>query len=58
MPILGGEEREEDAALVERFELGDRWLVGTFDETVGGSHVEDEFVADELGEGVVGVGAR
>ena len=52
-----GEEGEKYLLLVEGFDDGSIDLVCAPDELVGLRHVEDEFVADEFGGGVVGVGA-
>ena len=56
--ILGLEMVEKDATLVEGADVGDEVLGIAIDEAVGGSHVEEETVADELGGGVVIVGAE
>ena len=54
---LDRKEGEEDLTLVERFDCGQRDLLGAMDELVGLSHVEDELVADKLGGGIIIVGA-
>ena len=49
---------EEDAALVEWFEVGDEGVGVTIDEAEGGSHVEEETVADEFGGLIIDIRTR
>ena len=53
---LSGKEREEDGFLVKGFDGRKGDSLGAFDELIRLRHVEDEFVADEFGGSVVGVG--
>ena len=47
------EKVEKDAALIEGLDVRDEVLGITIDEAVGGSHMEEETVADEFGGGIV-----
>ncbi len=51
-----GKEGEEDGFLVEGFHFRCLYLLCTFYQLIRLRHVKDEFVADELGGSVVGVG--
>ena len=51
------EKVEKDAALIEGLDVRDEVLSIAVDEAKGGSHMEEETVADEFGGGVVIVGA-
>ena len=55
---LIGKEGEEDLLLVEGFDSGCLDLLCTFDELVGLRHMEDEFVTDEFGGSVIGIGTN
>ena len=55
---LSRKEGEEDGFLVKGFDGRKGDTLGAFDELVCLRHVEDEFVADEFGGSVVGVGTK
>ena len=55
---LIGKEGEEDLLLVKGFDGRKGDTLGAFDELVGLRHMEDQFVANELGGSIVDVGTE
>ena len=55
---LIGKEREEDGFLIQRFYRWKRDVLCAFDKLEGLRHVEDEFVTNEFGGGVIRIGAE